>query len=151
MSKTVKITKSQISNLINEEVKKFKKIKELEDRKNQIVSQLNEMYEVDELEEVFGLGNKLGQFMGTKWNQQKAEQAFNQTYAKTIANTAKQLGTDVNTLKTALINFMMANGGLAILAGNGKNANWNAQTKAFDRLASKMGGQGAFSMGTAGE
>ena len=37
MSKTVKITKTQINNLINEEVARFKKIKSLENRKKEIL------------------------------------------------------------------------------------------------------------------
>jgi hypothetical protein len=52
MSKTVKITKAQISTLINEEVKKFKRVQELENRKKEIFSQLNEMYEIEELNEL---------------------------------------------------------------------------------------------------
>jgi len=151
MSKTVKITKSQISQLVNEEVKKFKRVKELEAKKGEIMAQLNEMYETEELEEIFGLGNKIGQVMGTKWNQQQAEQAYAQTYAKQAPAYAQKLGIDVNTLKAALVKFMMDNGGAAILGGQGQNAQWDAASNSFKRLSSKTGGQGAFSLGTNGE
>jgi len=148
MSKTVKITKSQISTLINEEVKKLKKIQSLENKQIEIAKQLSEMYDSEELNElseglgdkIKNIGNKFGQMMGTKWNQQQAEQAFAQSYAKYAPKMAQQLGIDVNTFKTAIINFMMANGGAAVLQGNGKNAQWNPQTKSFERLSSKMGG-----------
>lgn len=115
----------------------------------------NEMTEM-EVEE--GLGDiiktaatKVGQVMGTKWNQQQAEKAFNDTYAKTAQATAQKLGTDANTYKAALLKFMMDRGGLAILGGKGQNAEWDPASKSFKQLASKTGGQGAFSMGTAGE
>jgi len=68
MSKTIKITKSQINNLINEEVARFKKIKSLENRKNEILSQLNEMYETEELTELgideANIFQKAGQALG---------------------------------------------------------------------------------------
>lgn len=90
---------------------------------------------------------KVGQVMGTKWTAQQAEQAYNQTYAKSAPQMAQKFGTDPATYKAALIKFMMDRGGQAILAGNGQNAEWDAATKSFKQLASKTGGPGSVVMG----
>lgn len=159
MSKTVKITKSQISTLINEEVKKLKKIQSLENKKAEIAKQLSEMYDTEELNElseglgdkIKQMGNKLGQIVGTKWNQQQAEQTYAQSYARTAPATAQKLGTDIVSYKNALIKFMMDNGGAAVLGGNGQNAQWNPATKTFDRLSGKLGGANSVTGSMMGE
>ncbi len=90
-----------------------------------------------------GFKDAFGKFMGTKWDQTKAEQAYNQTYSKTAAKAAEMLKTDVPTYKAAVIKFMMDNGGLAILGGNGKNAEWQADSKTFKRKAGLAPSSGA--------
>ena len=52
MAKTIKISKNQISNMINEEVKRFEKIKLLENKRAEIAKTLLEMYEMEELMEM---------------------------------------------------------------------------------------------------
>ncbi len=78
MSKTVKISKSQISSLIAEEVKKIKRVEVLKNRKNEILSQLNEMYETEELNE---LGIEEGFGDAIKSGMQKLTNAFTKSYA----------------------------------------------------------------------
>lgn len=82
---------------------------------------------------------KFKQFMGTGWDKAKAEQTYNQTYAKRIGDMASKLNATPEEVKDALIKFMMDNGGLAVLGGEGKNAEWDAASKSFKRLASKTG------------
>lgn len=124
-------------------------------KKAALIKSLNEMVDnkevsKEDLEEIFGGAmQKIGQFMGTKWDQTKAETAFNQSYAKNIAVIAQKLGTDEATAKAALIKFMMDNGGAAILSGNGQNAQWDAASKSFKRKASTLGGPGSNVMGEA--
>lgn len=82
-----------------------------------------------------GFKDTFKKFMGTGWDQAKAEQAYNQSYAKRAPETAAKLGVDVATLKAALIKFMMENGGLAVLGGDNKNADWDSNSKSFKRKA----------------
>lgn len=138
-----------------------KKVVYQESKKAKFVEAVNKLIAESELSEteieeglgdiVKGAATKIGQVMGTKWTQQQADQAYNQTYAKSAQATAQKLGTDVNTYKAALVKFMMDRGGLAIMGGQGQNAEWDPASKSFKQLASKTGGQGAFSLGTAGE
>jgi len=174
MSKTIKITKSQINNLINEEVARFKKIKSLENRKNAILSQLNEMYELEELAEIGideanvlqsigsgikkagqAVGTKIGQGLGIKMAPEKAA-AETINFLKTfkIDPWLKQFGTDAPTFTKAITDFMINTGGPPVLVGGGKNAEWDAtektlipiKTSAIDAVK-----QGGFSLGVVGK
>jgi hypothetical protein len=78
-----------------------------------------------------------GEFMGTKWPKKKAEEAYLNSYAKRANQYAEKLGIDVNTFKNAVVKFMEDNGGLAMLGGEGKNAEWDSESKNFKRLNTK--------------
>lgn len=148
---TIKLLEAKIERMTGKKVVYVEKNKKKEDLMKAI-NEAVEAGEVDkaELEEIFGGAmQKIGQFMGTKWDQATAEKAFNQSYAKNAGVIAQKLGTDVNTVKAALIKFMMDNGGNAILSGNGMNAQWDAASKTFKRKASQLGGPGSNVMGEA--
>jgi len=129
MSKTIKITKSQINNLINEEVARFKKIKSLENRKNEILSQLNEMYEAEELTEL-GIEEGLGDAL--KAGMQKVSNAFSKAYplngqylaaSKNKANVMKY-GKAIGKLKTSGLNDVQAQEAAAILLDTNQMASF---------------------------
>ena len=54
MAKVVKVTAKQLQQIISEEASKYKKVLELKRKREEIMSQLNEMYEVNEVEELLG-------------------------------------------------------------------------------------------------
>ena len=151
------INPKELQQIIKEEATRLQKRMMLEAEKKTIIKKLKTLEECDmmeaghgeEIEEGLGdmmknAGQKIGQFMGTKWSQQQAEQAFMQTYAKSLPKLAQQLNANPEVLKSALIKFMMEIGGLAILGGNGQNAIWNAAQNEFTRKTSNMGGGGNF-------
>jgi hypothetical protein len=82
--------------------------------------------------------NKVGQALGTKWDQATAEKEYNTRYARTAQQDAQKYGVDANTYKNAIVKFMMDHGGLI----TPKNSKWNAQTKQFDSV-STGGGAGS--------
>jgi len=87
--------------------------------------------------------DKLMKWMGHRWDQKKAEQAWNQVYVKNAEKMSKAYANgDVQDFKNAVMKFMKANAGLPILDGGGKNAEWNDEEKEFKRLSSKLGGPG---------
>jgi len=96
--------------------------------------------ESDELEE--GWGDKIGEFLGTKMNQEKAEKLYNEKYAKNIKWFATTFGEDEGVMKSAIIKFLMKSGGMLIPSGNGKNAQWDSEKKEFVKLGTKLGGPG---------
>lgn len=127
-----------------EDVKSLSKVEKLK----RVVNEMTDKSEVtkEELEEIFG--GAIGRFMGTKWDAATAEKSYNQSYAKNAPTIAQKLGTDVNTLKAALIKFMTDNGGLAILGGDKANAQWDAATKSFKRLNTKGASINPYAEGT---
>ena len=56
--KIIKVTAAQLQNIIAEEATRYKKVLELQRKKDAIMSQLNEMYEAEEIDEIFGFGKK---------------------------------------------------------------------------------------------
>lgn len=147
MAKTIKISKNQISNMINEEVKRFEKIKLLENKRAEIAKTLLEMYEMEELMEmgidegIFGnIGKSISNAFKGGWTTEEATQTYNQVHRKYAKDYAAKLGVDVATLQNALIKVMQEIGGIAVLSGNGKNVEWDPATKSFKRLSSKIGG-----------
>jgi hypothetical protein len=147
MAKTVKITPTQLSNMINEEVKRFEKIKALEAKRAEIAKTLCEMYEPADLTEMGvdegllgNIGNSIKKAFSGAWSEEEAAKAYNQIHRKYEKDYAAKLGVDTVTLKNALIKVMKEIGGLAILAGRGQNVEWNPETKSFKRLSSKFGG-----------
>lgn len=129
MSKTIKITKSQINNLINEEVARFKKIKSLENRKNEILSQLNEMYEQDELTELGieeGLGDAIKAGMQKVTNVLTKSNVLNGQYlakSKNKANVMKY-GKAIAKLKSLGMNDVQAQEAAAMLLDNNQMASF---------------------------
>jgi len=129
MSKTIKITKSQINNLINEEVARFKKIKSLENRKNEILSQLNEMYELEELTEL-GIEEGLGDTI--KAGMQKVTNAFtkanvlNGQYLAASKNKANVMkyGPALAKLKALGLNDVQAQEATAMMLDNNQMASF---------------------------
>lgn len=98
----------------------------------------------EDMEEEGFLGNvgqKVGQFMGTKWSPEQAQQAYNQTYAKTAQAAADKLGIDVPTYQQAATAFMQSIGGLMTTS----NSKWDPTKKAFTRLAGNSTSTGNFS------
>lgn len=152
---TIKLLEAKIERMTGKKVTYTENVDPRKEKKDALKKSLNEMVEAgeinkEELDEIFGGAmQKIGQFMGTKWDQATAEKTFNQSYAKNIAAIAQKLGTDANTAKAGLIKFMMDNGGAAILSGNGMNAQWDPTAKTFKRMASKLGGPGSNVMGEA--
>ena len=153
----MKINEQELQQIIKEETARLKTRMMLEAERKAILKRLHSLDECDmmeaghpeEMEEGLGdmmknAGQKIGQFMGTKWSQQQAEQAFMQSYAKSLPKLAQQLNANPEVLKAALIKFMMEIGGLAILGGNGQNAIWNAAQNEFTRKTSGIGGGGNF-------
>jgi Glu-tRNA(Gln) amidotransferase subunit E-like FAD-binding protein len=51
-NKVIKVTAKQLQSIIAEEASRYKKVLELQRKKEQILSQLNEMYEAQELAEI---------------------------------------------------------------------------------------------------
>lgn len=157
MAKTIKITKTQISNMINEEVKRFEKIKFLENKQKDIIKTLSEMYDTEELAEL-GIDegmlgnawNKVKSAVSGGWSQEQATQTYNQVHRKFAKEYAAKLGVDVATLQNAIIQAMMKIGGIAVLGGNGKNVEWDAATKSFKPLSSKLGGASSVTGGMGG-
>lgn len=140
----MKITNKQLQQIIQEESIRYKKKMMLEAERETILKKLQEIDDCDMAMEE-GLGdfiNKAKTTMGLRWSPQQAEQYYNQTYAKQAPAYAQKLGINLDVLKAALINFMIENGGAAILAGNGQNAQWDANSQKFIKLASKLGGPG---------
>lgn len=75
--KVLKVTTTQLRQIIAEEASKYKKVLELEKRKQSILSQLNEMYEPSELQEL-GIEEGLGDAL--KAGMQKVTNAFTKSY-----------------------------------------------------------------------
>lgn len=147
----MKITQTQLKQIIKEEAIRLKTKMMLESEKAAIEKRLQEIDECYGMEEEGmeeGLGQKFGEFMGSRWSPQQAEQQYNATYARDIAQTAAQLHSDVNTVKAAIIKYMMENGGMPVI---GKTAIWNPDTKQFIRQKGVTGnagfGGGQFSEG----
>lgn len=143
------ITDKEVQKIIQEETMRYKKRMMLEAERDSIVKQLQEMEECDMMEEDSmdeGMWDKVKQFMGTGMDVNKATQMFTSTYASTpkhkamFQNIVTQLGSTPEVMKAAIIRFIMENGGLPILSGAGKNAEWDAATSSFKRLAGGLGG-----------
>lgn len=133
-----KIERMTGKKIVYQEAKKeLTKVEKLKKVVTEMVAK-NEISE-QELQEIFG------KFMGSKWDQATAEKSYNQTYAKLAPKLAQQFGTDVATLKNALIKFMMDNGGLAVTGGNTPNAQWDAASKSFVRKSGKASMSSPFS------
>ncbi len=75
--KVLKVTTTQLRQIIAEEASKYKKVLELEKRKQSILSQLNEMYEPSELQEL-GIEEGLGDAL--KAGMQKVTNIFTKSY-----------------------------------------------------------------------
>lgn len=166
--KVTYVTESKAEEIksIHEQLEKMtgKKVVYQESKKAKFVEAVSKLIKESELSETEieeGLGDiankigsgiqkgitKVGQVMGTKWDAPTAEKAYNDTYAKSAIATAQKLGIDAAAYKAAIVKYMMDRGGLAILGGNGKNAEWDATTRTFKSLASKTGGAGSVVMG----
>lgn len=93
-----------------------------------------------------GVWDKIMQWMGHQWDQEKAQKVWNDFYVKQADKLAKAYANgSVDDFKKAVMNFMKANGGIPILDGKGKNAEWDGEKKEFKRLSSKLGGPGSVS------
>jgi dGTP triphosphohydrolase len=75
--KVIKVTSKQLQNIIAEEASRYKRVLELKKKKDSIISQLNEMYEPSELEEL-GIEEGLGDAL--KAGMQKVTNAFTKSY-----------------------------------------------------------------------
>lgn len=76
--KVIKVTAKQLQTIISEEASRYKRILELKRKKESVMSQLNEMYEAQEIDEIWGLEKtKLGQAVGMKTTEQKNQEALN--------------------------------------------------------------------------
>jgi len=149
MSKTIKITKSQINNLINEEVVRFKKIKSLENRKNEIISQLNEMYELEELTEL-GIDEGFFDNVGSavKTGMQKVTNALTKSYplngqllaASKNKNNLQSYGKQIAKLKALGMSDAQAQETAAILLDTNQMASYaNGHiTPAFDKATGSV-------------
>lgn len=71
-NKVIKVSATQLKSIIAEEASKYKKVLELEKKKASIMSQLNEMYETQELQE---LGIDEGLFGGKSTEEVFAEKS----------------------------------------------------------------------------
>ena len=108
----------------------------------------------DELEEglgdfVKGVKQKAGEFMGTKMSKEKAEQAYKESFARNMSKnlefyTKKHPDNPptAEELKKGIIEYTMEYGGVPILGGMGKNAEWDNKEKKFKRISGggKSGG-----------
>lgn len=120
----MKITKSELKTLIQEEVKRQKTVIELKNRKKAILKQLNEMdYSMEEMsilsDDELGEG-KVGDFIkktvGIKSPEQKREEALNNitkhpSYSKTPAFVAKQYQENQDAVLQKLVDFVVSNNG----------------------------------------
>ncbi len=121
--KVIKVSAQQLKTIISEEASRYKKVLELQRKKDSIMSQLNEMYETQEIDEIFGLEKtKLGQAVGMQTPEQKTANATqliqsHPAYKQTSANVAAKYKLDANMVLNKLIQFVVNNGGKLPLGG----------------------------------
>jgi hypothetical protein len=114
--KVIKVSAKQLKTIIAEEASKYKKVLELQKKKDVIMSQLNEMYAPEEIDEIFGLEKtKLGQAVGMQTPEQKTAIATqliqsHPAYKQTAANVAAKYKLDVNMVFQKLVQFVVNNG-----------------------------------------
>lgn len=144
----MKITNKQLDQIIQEETLRYKKKMMLENERESIIKRLQEIEGSDMMDEA--MWDKVKQFMGTAMDVNKATQMFNSTYQSTpkhqamFQGIAAKLGATPEIIKAAIIKFIMENGGLPVMAGNGQNATWDAPTSSFKRMSGGLGGSTAF-------
>lgn len=80
------------------------------------------------------------EYLGFKMSPEDAEKLYNETYKKHIGWFVKNLKSDEDTIKKALIKFFIESGGKLVPTGEGKNAEWDSSKKEFVRLGSELGG-----------
>lgn len=93
--KVIKVTSTQLKKIISEEASRYKKVLELQKQKDAIMSQLNEMYEADEVNEMLGshevdegfkdVLQKAGQAVKTAVTGNPNEETAKQNYLNAIA------------------------------------------------------------------
>lgn len=110
--------------------------------------------EEEDLEEGLGdfvknIKQKTGEYLGTKMSKEKAEQAYKESFARNMSKnlefyTKKHPDNPptAEELKKGIIEYTMEYGGVPILAGMGKNAEWDNKEKKFKRISGggKSGG-----------
>jgi hypothetical protein len=89
-----------------------------------------------------GLGadiwRKIQEWYGSRYSKEKAMGVFNSFYSKRADKLSKAYGNgNPEDFKKAVIKFMEENGGIPLLDGETKNAEWNDEAKEFTRLGSK--------------
>lgn len=123
MAKVVKITAKQLQTLINEEASKYKKVLELKNKKEEILSQLNEMYEAEELDELFGYKNaaqKEAELQAKNQLFDGAAQAYLATLAKSPQFQAIATQQIAKSKPVAVQNAIKRDGEMGAQAGTGK-------------------------------
>jgi hypothetical protein len=128
----MKITKTQLKNLIKEEAQKIKRENELANRKVAILNEIRDMYSdmnEDEINELFGLEKtKAGQVLGMKTSEQKREEAKNKIMAHRVwraapAKWAVKFGISEDEAMNQLVDIVMDLGKLP------SQVKWNPEKK----------------------
>jgi len=108
-----------------------------------------EINEIDLGKLYSNIKQKAGEFMGTKMSKEDAEKAYKENFArnekKNLQFYTEKYPNDPPTkeeLKNAVIEYTMEYGGVPILGGMGKNAEWDNESKKFKRISGggKSGG-----------
>ncbi len=130
--------KKHMSNAGTKHTNKAKVVKEEEDLEEGLVGDF-----------VKNIKQKTGEYLGTKMSKEKAEQAYKESFARNMSKNlefyAKKHPDNPPTaeeLKKGIIEYTMEYGGVPILAGMGKNAEWDNKEKNFKRISGggKSGG-----------
>lgn len=143
--KVLKVTTTQLRQIIAEEASKYKKVLELEKRKQSILSQLNEMYEPSELQEL-GIEEGLGDAL--KAGMQKVTNAFTKSYvlngqylptSKNKGNVLKY-GKQIQKLMTLGMSQLQAEEAVAMLLDNNQMVSYaNGHiTPTFDKATGNI-------------
>ncbi len=118
----IKITQSQLKELIKEEANRYKRVLELQKKREEIIQQLNEMYENDFAMENSPMAPEMEEglldfFKKENPEQKKAELAQyvqnHPSYSQTAQHVAQTTGQSVDDVQAQLIDFLMKNATLA--------------------------------------